>query len=578
MIGLIAYGPSLNNAFVWDDEQFIYRNVYVEQFAVQKIFTTNTSAGAGELTNYYRPLTTLSFAIDHAIWGKNPFGFHLTNMLLHITAGLLLFYLCKLLKLPALAAASIATLFIVHPIQTEAVIYANSRGDSLYAVFLFLTLISFYKTLTAYSYTFNLYNLQLRFTPVFFATAAILNYAASILSKEIGIATGGLLFLLYIYHFVQQKLGLRDYFSRTKLGLATFCLLAVVGIGYLALRATVLNFDSSFNFYSDGSLYQSNLAVRLLTFTKVIWIYLRLLLIPFPLHMERDTSLVTSAINPWTVASLMLVVSLLVIGWKQLQRKNPWILFGLSWFFIMLLPVSGIIPINGILYEHWLYLPIVGWALCLYGLGKLIISKPVWKALLSKKVPQTMGTALVIIWSILTIRQNYIWGDPVRFYTYTLKHSQSARLHNNLAMAYSERGKYTQALEHYTIALEFFPYYPQIHHNMGNLYAEQQEYEKAEESYLTALEISPSFFFSVGKLFNLYVATDQLDKAYALAQEYESSPLGFQLYYTYGMQEISQNNYDTAEEIWLKLQTFPTSKEHATLLRQYEHKMKMLQK
>lgn len=577
IIGLITYGPSLNNSFVWDDEQFIYRNAYVEQFAIQKIFTTNTTAGAGEVTNYYRPLTTLSFAVDHALWGKNPFGFHLTNMILHITAGVLLFYLAKLLKLPVLAATSIATLFIVHPIQTEAVIYANSRGDSLYAVFLFLTLISFYKTLTAHSATFSLYNLHLRFTPVFFASAAVVCYAASILSKEIGVAAGGLLFLLYLYHFFQQKLSLRYYFSKKKLGLVTFSLLAVVGIGYLALRATVLNFDSSFNFYSDGSLYQSSLLVRLLTFTKVVWIYLRLLALPFPLHMERDISLVTSVINPWTLAFGVLILILLFLGWKQLRKNDPWILFGLAWFCIMLLPVSGIIPINGILYEHWLYLPIVGWALCLYGFGKSIISKSVWKTLLSKKVPQIIGTAMVIIWSILTIRQNYIWGDPIRFYTYTLKHSQSARLHNNLAMAYSEQGKFNQALEHYTKALEFFPYYPQIHHNMGNLYAEQREYEKAEESYLTALEISPTFYFSVGKLFTLYLATEQLDKAYALAQEYENSPLGFQLYYTYGLEQISQKNYDEAQTVFKILQNYPSSKESSNLLMQYEQKLKTLQ-
>ena len=77
----LAYFSSFSNPFIWDDEQFITSNAYVRNFDIGKIFTTNTVAGAGVQSNYYRPLTTLSFAVDTAIWGSNPFGFHLTNLL-----------------------------------------------------------------------------------------------------------------------------------------------------------------------------------------------------------------------------------------------------------------------------------------------------------------------------------------------------------------------------------------------------------------------------------------------------------------------------------------------------------------
>ena len=104
VLTIVSYASSLNNAFVWDDEQFIYNNNYVKQFVVSKLWTENTIAGAGQTSTYYRPLTTFSFAVDHAIWGLNPFGFHLTNTLLHMGAGILLSALLALLLILSFAA------------------------------------------------------------------------------------------------------------------------------------------------------------------------------------------------------------------------------------------------------------------------------------------------------------------------------------------------------------------------------------------------------------------------------------------------------------------------------------------
>jgi protein O-mannosyl-transferase len=205
ILGLVSYGFGLNNQFVWDDEQFIYKNQFVKTFAVKEIFTTNTIAGAGELSNYYRPLTTLSFAIDYSIWGLTPFGFHLTNLLLHISAGCVLILILRALKIPIIPATIIAGLFIVHPIQTEAVSYANSRGDSLFTFFAFGSVLSFLYVLSKKNYAITIYNLSLSLTPKIFGTLAVMLYATSIFSKEIGIATGGLHAVVFLHHFFSKK-------------------------------------------------------------------------------------------------------------------------------------------------------------------------------------------------------------------------------------------------------------------------------------------------------------------------------------------------------------------------------------
>ena len=107
-IGILVYTPSLTNKLFWDDEQFIYNNQHVKRFDIVKIFTTNTIDGAGETSNYYRPLTTLSFAFDYQLWGINPIGYHLTNTLLHTSAGVLVFLLLLSLGMTKKPAFTIA--------------------------------------------------------------------------------------------------------------------------------------------------------------------------------------------------------------------------------------------------------------------------------------------------------------------------------------------------------------------------------------------------------------------------------------------------------------------------------------
>jgi len=183
-MGMLAYGLSLSNKFVWDDEQFIVRNRFIREFEyVDEIFRTNTIAGAGEVSNYYRPLTTLSFLGTYKLFGLSEFWFHATNTLLHVGAGVVLYLFLKELKMGEKASFWISLVFLVHPIQTEAVVYANSRGDSLYTLFLFLGLWVFARSF--------------RDKRWWLTWVAVLFYGLSVLSKEIGLAGLSLYILVF---------------------------------------------------------------------------------------------------------------------------------------------------------------------------------------------------------------------------------------------------------------------------------------------------------------------------------------------------------------------------------------------
>lgn len=525
LITFFVYFSSFWNSFVWDDEQFIYSNSYVKNFAVDKIFTTSTTEGAGIISNYYRPLTTLSFAIDHAVWQLHPVGFHLTNILLHIAAGLLLFVYLKKIRIGTNGSFVIVLLFLLHPIQTEAVTYINSRGDSLFTVFGFLALNTFIQLLQSTRTKIEIAGIEFPFSPPFLVMLTSMWYVCSILSKEIGIIFGGLLFFTWLLEINfskkndKQTLSLKKLFNTYKYPIYALLICAGIAIGYLILRSTSLNFQNSFDFYQDESAYSQNIVVRLLTFSKVIFIYLGLFLVPFPLHMERSTEIITSLQSTWPWLFLItLLISTVFVFWR-LKKSQPLAIFGLVWFATALLPVSGIVPINGILYEHWMYVPMIG--ICIFSYG-VLKSLPLQIQALFRKYLVFLLVPLFIIYASLIIRQNYFWSSPIQLYTYLLQYTHSGRIYNNLAMAYADINQPELALLNYDKALSFGDVYPQIHHNKGNVYVQMNMTDKAIEEYKRAIELDPTFAFAYQRLLSIYLDLKDYKNAAQLVEIAES--------------------------------------------------------
>jgi len=525
LLCFITYASSFINQFVWDDEQFIYKNEFVKNFDVEKIFTTDTIAGAGETSNYYRPLTTLSFAIDHAIWGLNPFGFHLTNTSLHAGAGLLLFLILIRLKIKRSTSFIISSLFLVHPLQTEAVTYMNSRGDSQYTFFLFLGLYAFLQFLNI-----HIKSLTSRINWGFLAWFC---YLFSILSKEIGIAGIGLYFLVTVYdqwqNYVHNSATTSPnilVFIRQQLwqswGWFALYLTVPITIFYLILRSTVLNFTGSLNLY-QGSEYGSSLFLRLMTFFKVWQHYIGLLLFPHGLHMDRNVSIVMTPLNTAFISGLFLMISVTIFGFYLWRKHNSLqLLFGWAWFLGMLVPVSGVIPINGIMYEHWLYVPQIGFWLSLAALFdylkryihvKFLDIKVFQISKIKISVFQLLISIVIVSFCALTIRQNYYWSTPIRLYTYLIQYTQTARIYNNLAMAYAEADQPEQAIVMYQKSLTISDSYPQTYHNLANTSTSVGDTDNAEKYYLQALKLSPNFYWSRLKLSQLYADKAQYDQA-----------------------------------------------------------------
>ncbi|MCA9373491.1 tetratricopeptide repeat protein, partial [Candidatus Woesebacteria bacterium] len=402
----------------------------------------------------------------------------------------------------------------------------------LSALFLLFGIGCFWLSLQKNATTLSVYDLRLRFSKPVLLLITSLALICAVLAKELALAGLGLYGLVLLLHMYQHRVKVRQMVRRYSLPLITISLLLILGISYAYIRQTSLNFDPNFDYSVIDPLYPTSILVRLLTFTRALPLYISTYGFPFLLHMDHTLPVLSNPLNPWTV--LVLVSTFLAIGFASYElkkQKTVWFAFGATWFLLGLVPVSGIIPVNGLFYEHWLYLPSIGLSVCglaiLRVIGAAIFSNK-QLAFLQKSYAEfrvyVPGLILVVLF-FLTIRQNYLWGDQERFFAYTLRFSQSARLYNNLAMAQAEKGKMTQAVENYQKALEISPNYPQIYHNIGNILANQGQLENALQYYLKAIEVDPTFTFSYPKammLANGLHDASASDKILESANEYLS--------------------------------------------------------
>lgn len=479
----LCYTNTLGNGLFYDDEDFIYNNIYVKNFSIDKYFTENVIAGTGKVSNYYRPILLLGYGLEYKTFGNLPFIYHLNNLLLHGVASMLLFLLLKKLFHNNFIAVFTSILFIIHPIQTEAVSYASGRGDPLSAVFLFLSLLFYLE----------------RKPLMYFLSAITLVFA--LLSKETALIAPGLFILITFFQ--------RKSIKKMKTDAPFLILIISLTLSYFLLRLTALNFQNTLNFYGGDNIYTTNILVRLLTFLSILPIYIGLLFFPKTLFIDRDVPIITG-FTPMVILSLIIICILMVFT-IRFYKKYPLFLFSFLWFFITFIPASGIVPINGIMYEHFLYLPSIGIFLA-FSYGCFLCFQKITKSLVQVLLILFLGICFLLLVG-RTIVRNTDWHDPITFYNQVLKHNpNSARVHNNLAMAYAEAQIPDKAISEYKKAILLNDVYPQTHYNLANVYISLNKISEAEYEYNKAIQIDPNFYRAYIALYQIYQQTGEEKK------------------------------------------------------------------
>lgn len=480
-IGFFVYLPTLFGAFIWDDEDFVHQNQYVKEFRFTKFFRENAIAGRGKISNYYRPVQLTYYALIHNIFGFNPFWYHAGSVMLHVFTAIVVFLFLKLFLKDAGLAFLIASLFLIHPVQTESVSYISGVSDPIFVLFLFLSLYWYLKSNSEKQYYLF----------------SIGSFVLALLSKELAITGMGIIVLLFIV--VRKKEWARD--------IPFLIVYQAIGLLYIVLRFTILQFQSIESIWK-GTVYGSSLAIRLATFFHNFFTYLLLLVFPKDLFMERDVSVHVeqNIANGWTLIFLLFHITVCIVYKVLARNKNKhahFILFFYTAFLLSMLPFAGVIPLNGIFYEHYLYLPMVFFWGCVF-----TVAKPLWQS----KICRVALLIMVFLFIGRSYVRQYEWIDAVRFYEQTLRYApKSTRVINNLGMELADRGKLDQAIATYEKGLTIDPSVPNFYHNLANTYAAKGNSAKAEVLYLKAIESDGRFYFSYVSLIQLYLSSGRRD-------------------------------------------------------------------
>jgi len=545
----VSYANSLENAFIWDDEFLVRDNIYIRSFGhIKEMFTSYLATSSGNINNFYRPVQDLSYAIDYFLWAYKPMGYHLTNLVLHAVCAALVYILISKIFESRVTGFIAGLLFGIHPINTEAVTYVAGRADSLYCLFFLLSFILYLRTLEAFKKDFKInWN---------FYVPSLIFYALSILSKEIGIILP-LMFLLYHAAFsdnAQIKQRVRSLYVPY---IAVFLL-------YAFMRKTMLDFSGLSPSFTMAKypLYQ-----RLLTTSKAIIVYLRLIIAPLGLHMERTIKVARSLFEPEALGAVIAVTALFLAGLKAYKKRFRKVFFGIMWFFVGLIPVSNIVPINSFIAEHWIYLSAIG-IFAVIGIGIDFIS--------GKKAGRVLSILIVLSMSVfymhLTVERNKDWKDEVTFFKKTLKYSpDNARLHLNFGNTYLELGNKKEAIREYKKAIELRPNDAIAYGNMGTAHMSLGRYKEAQGYINKALSIKPDFpdaLYNLGLIYERMGYLDKAEKNFKDALKY--NPRFLDCHMRLGSIYLKYGDVKKAKEHWrAALRINPKHKDAGRLLDRY---------
>ncbi len=524
VLPVLIYLNSLGNTFVYDDYLTVTNNHFIREWRyLSAFFNQKYFVISNELT--YRPVVTFSYFVDYALWQLKPWGYHLTNIIIHTINAYLVYFATYCLFRNRTTAFISCLLFSLHPIFSEAVNAISYREDLLSATFLlaaFILFVTYHQHPTRRSFVIR-YPLSL------------LAYLLAMASKETAIV---LPLLILSYEFILKRTSIPNRRHLIRRLITNYAGYLVVGGFYLFLRFYLIHNPGEWIEYPGNSVF-----VNFIMMTKVIGYYLKLLFIPAPLNADYVTPLTFSPADVAFIVSAILLIITAILLVKKCRLSGIWT-FSVIWFFVTLLPVLNIIPINNIMAERYLYIPGIGFSM-------------LFSSVLTRRVSDDgkykifrIGLIAVVcplfIWN--TVSRNRIWLNEFTFSTETIRRSPASfriynnlgffyyhqglndaaiqafrdsiqirydqpKAHCNLGAAYSLKGLGDAAVEELKVAVRLRNQYPEAHNNLGILYKRKGLLDEAVNEYAEALKVNPYYADAHNNLGSALIDMGRLDKA-----------------------------------------------------------------
>jgi tetratricopeptide (TPR) repeat protein len=477
VVTLIIFFPLRSFQFInLDDEDYVTENPQVLNGLSFKgviwAFTTMHSSN-------WHPLTWLSHMLDIELYGLNPGGHHVTNLLLHLANILLLFWVLKRMTGTLWRSGFIALLFALHPLHVESVAWVAERKDVLSTLFWILTM-------GAYVHYVHQANLK-RYLLVFFF------FALGLMSKPMLVTLPFVLLLLDYWplgrlhwplgkHSLGKTSGNSDKgrLRGFRLVLEKVPLLILVAVScsltLWAQRGTIALLEA----LPMGTRMANALTSYVSYIGKMIWPCRLAVQYPypdrFPLWQVVGAGLFLVGVSIWVVREV---------------RRRPYLGVGWFWYLGTLVPVIGLVQVGAqAMADRYTYVPLIGiFIMVVWGVSESLVQ---WRY---RRITLSLSAALILaILMVFTRTQLLYWHDSIALYKHTLNSTaNNYQVHYNLGLALAKEGKNKEAIAHYQQALRIRPDYYKAHTSLGIILARQGSYEEAIVHYNEAIRINPEY-------------------------------------------------------------------------------------
>jgi protein O-mannosyl-transferase len=511
VVTLAVFSPVLDAGFVnWDDDANFLENPNYRGLGWPQLRWMFTTFYGG----HYQPLAWVTFGLDYWLWGMNPFGYHLTNLILHVANALLVYFLAlRLLNtvFPSLtadrdlwlsiSAGLTALLFALHPLRVESVAWATERRDVLSGFFIFSSVLCYLRAVQLPSPE------RIRWMAV-----ALGLFALSLLSKAIGITLPAVLLILDLYP-------LKRLYDPNKNGLLAMrrdVLLEKVPFVLLALSSALVAVTAQGGVMR--TLSDHGLGARIAQAVFGLAFYLWKTLVPLGLSPIYE---MPENFNPlewrFLVSGFLVVgitISLFVLRRRWPAGLSAWLCYG-----FVLAPVLGVAQSGPqMVADRYSYLSCLSWAV-LGGAGFYYFSQSrlIYSAILRSFVTGGVITVLAIL-GMLTWQQAQIWQSSERLWRHALSvtentHFRASVAHNNLGVVLMLQGQLDDAIQHFRRSLAINPVSSDAYNNLGHSFFRKTQWSESAKYYRQAIQIDPSDAQAYYNLGNALTRNNRPDEA-----------------------------------------------------------------
>ncbi|HEY6839314.1 MAG TPA: tetratricopeptide repeat protein [Geobacteraceae bacterium] len=466
----VVYAGTLGHGFLqnWDDAQYVVENPAIRGFSVANIAAAFTSLNVGN----YAPLPILSYTLDYSLWGLDPRGYHLTNIILQGACATALYALLWSIYRRRDLALLAALFFAVHPVQVETVAWVSQRKNLL-AMFFYL--------LAALGYLVAEESGAKRW--YFLSLAA---FVCALLSKSVAVVLPLFLLLLDL-----GALGTR-WEPRLLVNKAPYVLLAAA----CALAAVITQQGSHgggrTDFHGGGG------GATFFTMLPVFVTYLRMVVWPGGLSAVYDPPLRHSLLEPAVLGALIFLTALFavsLVSWRRHRERALWFWSAA----IGILPVSQLIPITTLMNDRYLYFPMIGFAAFF---GCIFTSSADTARPWLRRSAQGGALLCLIALALVAQRRAAVWHDALSLWSdAVVKAPGNQYAHQGLAEVLERRGELERAAAEYEAAIRLDPTSAELHNQLGVVRSRLGQPDRAVDALREAVRLKPGhypFAFNLG--------------------------------------------------------------------------------